>query len=140
MTIVRRANHPFYSLFDNFLNEEFNKSTGGKNLPPVNVNEREKEFEVELIAPGYVKEDFKIKLDKDVLTISAEVEQSAEAKDGEKTLRREFVSKSFSRSFTLPDNIEGDNIGAKYENGILKVVIPKKEVALDEGVKEIAVG
>ena len=103
-------------------------------MPAVNVSERENEFEVEVVAPGYNKADFKIKLEKDLLTISAETKENQEQKEGEKVIRREFTSSAFSRSFTLPDHIDGDQISAKYENGLLRVAIPKLEKKVEDDV------
>jgi len=113
MTLVRRANHPFYAMFDSMFNDEIAKPVSRKSMPAVNVSERENEFEVEVVAPGYNKADFKIKLEKDLLTISAETKENQEQKEGEKVIRREFTSSAFSRSFTLPDHIDGDQIKCK---------------------------
>jgi HSP20 family protein len=140
MTLVRRANHPFYAMFDSMFNDEIAKPVSRKSMPAVNVSERENEFEVEVVAPGYNKADFKIKLEKDLLTISAETKENQEQKEGEKVIRREFASSAFSRSFTLPDHIDGDQISAKYENGLLRVAIPKLEPKVEDDVKEIAIG
>ncbi|WP_207493461.1 Hsp20/alpha crystallin family protein [Aridibaculum aurantiacum] len=92
---------------------------------PVNIHEDEKGYHLELQAPGRSKDAFEIKLDEKILTISSEVIQ--EEQTAYKTIRREFSSKSFKRSFTLDETINADGIEAKYEDGILKVYLPKRE-------------
>jgi HSP20 family protein len=97
-------------------------------LPAVNVSEDEKGYEIEVAAPGFKKDDIKINVEDDVLTISAEVKQ--ESKDngnGRQYSRREYSYSSFSRSFTLPDDAKDDAISAHYENGILQLTIPKSK-------------
>jgi HSP20 family protein len=99
-------------------------------LPAVNIKETEDNFEVEMAAPGFNKDDFKIELDGNILTISVEKEQEDEQKEGERYTRREFRYQTFSRSFQLPkDVVDEDKIEAKYENGVLRLAIPKKEQA-----------
>ena len=125
---------------DFFENERFFDSDWLKNVtvPSVNIRETEKEFFVELAAPGLQKGDFKIELDNNVLTVSSEKEE--EKKEEEKDYkRREFSYSSFSRSFQLPENILADKIDAKYENGVLKLSIPKKEITVSASKKEIKV-
>lgn len=142
MTLVRRVNHPFYSLFNEFFNDEIDRTFGSNksNAPAVNVLEKEGAFQVEVVAPGYKKDDFKLKLDKDQLTISSEIKEENEEKEGEKVIKREYRSASFSRSFTLPQNVDVEAINAKYEDGLLKVVIPKLEKVNHDGSREIAIG
>ncbi len=98
-------------------------------FPAVNIKEGEKDFELELAVPGRKKSDFNIEIDKDVLTISSEIEQDKEVKE-ENYTRREFGFSSFKRAFTLPETIDNEKIRAHYENGLLKFVLPKKEEAL----------
>jgi HSP20 family protein len=106
-------------------------------VPPVNIHETNEGFHLELNAPGRNKEDFKVKLEKDLLTISYEPKESTEEKNF-KTIRREFQLKGFKRSFTLDDQIQVDGIQAKYENGILKLFLPRIEkVAISP--KEISI-
>jgi HSP20 family protein len=92
------------------------------------------------VAPGFKKEDFKVKVDDDILTISAEIktESTEEGKNKEYT-RREYSSSSFSRSFQLPDNVKDDSITASYQDGILKLEMPKT-AQQQKTTKEIAVG
>jgi HSP20 family protein len=93
-------------------------------LPAVNVKETDKSYDIEVAVPGMKKEDFNIAVENKVLTISADLKEEKEEKD-DKYTRREFVSTSFKRSFSLPENVDENNIQAHYENGILKVTVPK---------------
>lgn len=97
-------------------------------MPAVNLSENENNYTVDLVAPGYKKEDFKLKVNDDVLTITAETKnERTEGSDGREYSRREYTSSSFTRSFRLPDNAKDDSISAKYNNGILEINIPKSE-------------
>jgi len=95
-------------------------------IPAVNIKEENDKFVLELAAPGMKKDDFKINLDNYQLTILAETKNEKKEKEDSYT-RREFVYNSFSRSFTLPKTIDIDKIKADYRNGILDIVLPKKE-------------
>lgn len=97
-------------------------------VPAVNVLEKDKGFEIEVAAPGLEKKDFNITVDNGVLTISCEKETEKEDKEKNYT-RREYSYTNFARSFTLPDNVKGDDISAKYDNGILRITLPKTEDA-----------
>ena len=108
-------------------------------LPSVNVKENSKEFNIELAAPGFSKSDFKINVENNVLSISAEKEEEKK-EEGERFTRKEFSYNSFSRSFTLPQIVNADKIDAKYSEGILKLLIPKKEEAKTAAKKEIKIG
>lgn len=123
------------SFFDDFFTKdlmEFNRRPFAENsltIPSVNVKEQENGFEIEVAAPGIKKEDFKINLERNVLTISSENKsETEEIKEDGKFTRREFNYSSFSRSFTLPELVEVEKIEAAYEDGILKVSVPKKEI------------
>lgn len=110
-------------LFDNL-----NFSGSGNSLPAVNVKETANDFIVEVAAPGMTKEDFKIKLENNVLSISSEKEErNVEKTDTNNYTRREFSYQSFQRSMVLPAGVEADKIKAAYKDGILSVSIPKKE-------------
>lgn len=112
--------------FDSFLNDWAQGSVMKTSTPPVNVKELEKNFELEVAAPGYQKEDFKVEVEENMLKISAEKKEEHKEEDG-KYSRREFNYHAFSRTFHLPENtVEAGNITAKYESGILYVSIPKK--------------
>jgi HSP20 family protein len=106
--------------------------------PSVNISETDKEFKIELAAPGLKKEDFKVAVDKGILTISSE-KQTEKTEEKKNYWKKEFSYNQFSRSFQLPENTLADKIDAKYENGILNVILPKKEVSVAEPQKEIKV-
>lgn len=107
-------------------------------IPSVNITENNEAYTIQLAAPGLEKKDFKIEVEDNLLTISSQKEQETnEEKDNYR--RREFSYQSFSRSFQLPDNSQTDNIDALYQDGILKLTLPKKEVSLPTPKKEIAI-
>jgi HSP20 family protein len=133
------------ALFDDFFkpwNRWFNN--GGSlweptfSVPAVNIVENKDNYEVSLAVPGMKKEDFRIGIDSNMLTISSEKEESKEEKD-KKFTRKEDNYSSFSRSFTLPDEVSRENIETRYENGVLKLTLPKKEEAKKDAAKQIAV-
>lgn len=107
-------------------------------MPATNVVETEKEYKVELAIPGFKKEDVKIKLENNILTVSAENKEEKSQTD-KKFTRKEFSYNSFSRSYTLPEAADNDKIGARYENGLLKMDIAKKEGAVTPKEKEIKI-
>jgi len=97
-------------------------------LPAVNISEDDNKFCVDIIAPGFKKEDFKINIEDEMLTISAEAENESKEEDANKQYsRREYSHSSFTRSFRLPESVKDDNISAEFNNGILKLNIPKSE-------------
>lgn len=95
-------------------------------VPPVNIKESNKQYNVSLAVPGMKKEDFKINIEGNMLTISAEKEENKEEKD-EKFSRKEYSFSSFSRSFTIPDDVKQEHIDAAYDNGVLIIRLPRKE-------------
>jgi HSP20 family protein len=100
----------------------------GTSMPAVNLSETDNSYNVEVVAPGYKRDDFKLKVNDDVLTISAESKnERTEGSDGREYSRREYTCSSFTRSFQLPDNAKDDAIAAKYNDGILQITIPKTE-------------
>ena len=107
-------------------------------FPAVNIKESDKQFNIELAVPGFSKEDFKINMEGDVLNISAQRKSETEKKE-EKYTRKEYSYNSFSRSFTMPANANADAIEAKYDSGILKLDIAKKELPGNPNKKEIAI-
>jgi len=147
MTLAKLSNQVpmFPNFFDKFFDTDLfdwnarNFSGTNTTLPSVNIKESDEGFEVEMAAPGLKKEDFNIELNNDVLTISSEKKVENEVKDGEEFTRREFSYQSFRRSFTLPNIVEMDKIKASYEDGILKINIPKKEEAKPKPAKKIAI-
>lgn len=140
-----RFNPQLPSLFDRFFDTELfdwsnrNFSNTNTTLPSVNIKEDADGFEVEMAAPGLSKDDFKITLNNHVLSISSEKKFENETKSGQAFTRREFSYQSFCRSFTLPQTVESDKIAAWYENGILKVAIPKREESKPKPSREIAI-
>ena len=135
------------SLLNDFLADDwFNSSlmnwrSAGASLPAVNVRETNNDFMIEVAAPGMKREDFKVELDNNVLTISSSTDENHEEKgrDGEFT-RREFSYQAFQRSFSLPEaKVEGGKIAAKYTDGILYVTIPKREEAKIKPARQITV-
>lgn len=123
------------NIFDNDLGDFFGKRFSD---PAANILETTEAFHLEIAAPGMMKDDFKINLENNILTISAEVED-AKREEGKNYSRKEFYYGSFSRSFTLPKTIDLEKIKAEYESGILKVSLPKKEEARVETKKEIRI-
>lgn len=122
-------------------NEWFNN--GGSlertfNVPAVNITENKDEFLVSLAAPGLTKDDFRIDVDGNMLTISSEKEETKEDKD-KKYTRKEYNYSSFSRSFSLPEEVVKEKIDARYDNGVLKISLPRKEEAKKPTAKQIAV-
>ncbi|MCA0238871.1 MAG: Hsp20/alpha crystallin family protein [Bacteroidetes bacterium] len=97
----------------------------GANLPAVNVKELKDAFKLELAVPGFKKEDFNLEINQGYLTISGETKVEKEDKD-EKITRQEYRFSSFTRTFTLPENVHSDQIAAEYADGILKITLPKK--------------
>lgn len=130
MTLVKNNYRNLGTAFDELFNQlpvAWGKELGLQ-TPAVNIHETADAFHLEVSAPGLNKEDFKVNLDKGLLTISYEKKAETESNDnGYKTHRREFTAASFKRSFTVEDKINEDGIQAKYENGILKLLLPKKE-------------
>jgi len=109
------------------------------NLPAVNISEDDKSFCVDIVAPGFKKEDFKVNVEDDMLTISAEAQSENSEEDKKKQYtRREYSYSSFTRSFKLPDNSTDDNISAEFNEGILKLTIPKSEQQV-KATKEIPI-
>ncbi|HOX84200.1 MAG TPA: Hsp20/alpha crystallin family protein [Chryseolinea sp.] len=110
----------------------------GINLPTANIVETPKEFKIELAAPGLERKDFVVEVDNHTLKISSEKEEEKNEEDGEYS-RREYSFNSFSRSFTLPENVKEADIDAKYENGVLKVSIPKLKETTLKSARKVAV-
>jgi len=134
MSLVRFTNQT-PSLFDRFFDGDLfdwsnrNYSLTNTTLPSVNIKESPEAFEVEVAAPGFEKNDFKVELMLDTLTISSEKKMENEIEEDEQFTKHEFSYQSFSRSFTLPRIADGEHIVANYENGILRINIPKREAA-----------
>lgn len=131
MTLVKLNNRPFGNLFNDLLNElPVTARSFGQEFfafPQTNIHETSEAYHLELNAPGRSKEDFKIQVEQGLLTISFEKKEETAQPEDYKTIRREFEFKSFKRSFSVDDKIDVDGIQAKYENGVLKLLLPKKE-------------
>jgi HSP20 family protein len=149
-TLVRTNGALFPSvpslLNDLFTDDWFNSSlsnwrSSGSTLPAVNVRETNEDFSIEVAAPGMKRDDFKVELDNNVLTISSELADKKEEKDTDGNYtRREFSYHSFQRSFTLPEGkVEGEKIAARYLDGILYITVPKREEAKVKPAKQISV-
>lgn len=124
---------------DNIFRDFFNDTwKGGSMMPASNIKEDEKLFTIEMAAPGLEKSDFKINLDDDLLTISSERKEEKN-EETEKYTRKEFQYSGFSRSWNLPETIDTEAISASYNNGILSVVLPKKQEAIKNFNKEIEI-
>jgi len=106
--------------------------------PAVNVIEGKEDFRIEVAAPGLDKSDFRIELDHNVLTVSSEKEQKSEDQD-EHFMRKEFNYLNFSRSFSLPDIANTEQISASHKDGILTITIPKKDEAKVKPAKQISI-
>ena len=131
------------SIWDNFFNNdlfnwESNFANTGNSMPAVNIKETGDSFLVEMAAPGMEKKDFEIELDGNALTISSEKQNESEEKEGENYSRKEFNYQSFYRTFHLPKEVvNSDKIKAKYDNGLLRLEIPKREEAKQKPVRLI---
>jgi HSP20 family protein len=120
-------------LFPRFFDNETRHS-----LPAVNIIEGKEDYRIEVAAPGLNKEDFKVNLENNILTVSSEKEEKNEEKD-EKVMRKEFSYYSFSRSFTLPQTVIAEKIRATHKDGILQVIIPKKDESKEKPSREIKI-
>ena len=132
MTVLRyknsSANQPafnnligdFYPQIPSLFKDDFRQAI------PVNVKERQTEYVLEIIAPGFEKEDFEVSLDKNLLTVSGSKKEIGN-KEGEKLVRNEYEFKAFKRSFTLDEKIAAESISAQYVNGVLSLNLPKRE-------------
>jgi len=144
MTLVKRNNgFLFPSFVDDVLKPDW---FGGieklhANVPAVNIKETEDGFAIELAAPGKKKDDFVIEVDDNILTISSEAKTEKEEKDtAGRYTRKEFNYAAFKRSFSFPETVNEDKINASYEDGVLKLTLPKKEEALPKPKRQIEIG
>ncbi|GAB2774483.1 Hsp20/alpha crystallin family protein [Salinimicrobium soli] len=136
MSLIKRNEANWLpSVFDDMFKTDWlggttNVNSIGTSIPAVNIQETEDNFMVAVAAPGKTKEDFTIELDNDVLTISSEEKKESEntEKNGRYT-RKEFSYSNFKRSFSLPETVESEKISASYNNGVLEIMLPKKEEA-----------
>lgn len=135
MNLVKRNNNWLPSVIDEMFRNEWmggttNVNQVGTSIPAVNIQENEDSFLVEVAAPGKSKDAFKIELDHDVLTISAEEKKEEEnTEDNRNYTRKEFSYSHFKRAFSLPDSVDSEKIQANYKNGVLEIALPKREEA-----------
>jgi HSP20 family protein len=135
MTLVKFNNNlsntlmpGFNDVFDSILNDTFFNDRMTSRVPAVNISESEHQYHVELAAPGLKKEDFKLNLDRNQLSVTVEV--SSDNQESQKTYsKREYIYSSFVRSFTLPESADPNQIEASYTDGILAIDITKREEA-----------
>jgi HSP20 family protein len=118
-----------------------NYSDTGTTVPSVNIKETDNSYQVEMAAPGMKKEDFRVELDNNILTISSErTDEREEGGEKEKYSRREFSYESFQRSFSLPKEVvDEDKIEAHYRDGVLQLTIPKREHAKQKPPRKIQI-
>lgn len=150
MTLVKFNQKPVAGSFNNLVDDFFREmpsilrtdySFPVNQAIPVNIRENENEFVLEIAAPGWNKEDFQIKLEKDLLTVSIAENTKTDGTDeekGQKFIRREFKRKAFNRSFSIDENIDSEKIVANYLNGVLTLNLPKK-AAVKTPSKQITV-
>ena len=142
MSLVKFRSNPidrtFDHMFRNFFNDDFNgffvKPFNSTYSPAVNVVESKDNFRIDFAVPGFNKGDFNVKMDGNILTISGEKKNEVK-KDEENFTMREFSYSSFSRQFNLPETVNGSNISAEYADGILKVMLPKKEEVKQKSIE-----
>ena len=148
MTIIKRNSGyaPLMrNLFDDFLTRDLfdtdwlSSSDTGTSIPKVNIHESESGFTVEVAAPGMSKDDFEVTLDNNLLTISSELRKEDEDTSDSQYTRKEFSFQSFQRTFTLPETVDANKIAAQYNNGILELVLPKREEAKKKPLKTIKI-
>jgi HSP20 family protein len=142
MSLVKRSSFPF---FDDSIFDLFGKDNGFKdpffkrdNMPAVNIKETDKNYEIEAMIPGLKKEDIHVDIERGMLTIWGESKSEKDEKEDGFT-RKEFSYSSFKRSFNLPENITEEDVKAKYEDGILKLSVTKKENALPQDKKQVMI-
>lgn len=137
-TITRRSYKPFY--LSNLFNDEFfpTFSDSTSSIPAVNIREDEKKYFLDLAVPGITKNDLKIDINEDVLTVSSETKnETEENNDGFR--RKEFSYSSFCRSFYIPENVNNDKIEANYKDGILTIGLPKQEEEKNKITRQVKI-
>lgn len=147
MTMIKFKQRPVNGDFNNLIDDFFTPfssiyrndvaTSNRKPFIPVNITESESGYSLEVVAPGLEKEDFKISLEKNLLTIAAG-KKEAEEQPSTRVIRSEYKFQSFSRSFTLDEKIDGEGISAKYVNGVLTLNLPRK-AEVKEATKQISI-
>jgi len=129
-------------MFNNLLTNDYHESylQNAKKQPAINIFETENDFKIELLLPGFVKEDLQINYHKELLTVKVDKKEPETAKTEEfKFAHREFGIFNFEKQFKVPGTVKSENIDARFENGILNIVLPKKEEALEKAPVDIKV-
>lgn len=147
MTLTKRTTNDNWlpSIFDDMFKTDWlggtaNVNNIGVSIPAVNITESDDNFKVEVAAPGKAKKDFNIELENDVLTISSEMNDEKETPvENGKFTRREFSYHSFKRAFGLPETVNSEEISANYENGVLTILLPKREEAKVQAKRMISI-
>ncbi len=149
MALIRRHDSDLFPSLGRFFDDFFNSSfpdlakrdfnAEGSTMPAVNVRETDDTFELEVATPGMQKDDFNVEVNDSIMSISGEKKVSNEDQDDNYT-RREFSYQSFRREFALPENVDGEKIHAKYDDGILRITLPKKASTKTEPTKRIEIG
>ena len=138
MSLIKR-DFPMMANFTDFFDDDWLQARFARDwTPAINVVENEDNYEIEVAAPGMKKKDFNVSIENGVLTVHGRAEKEEEEK-GKNFTRREFSTRSFTKSFTLPENVDEEAMKARYDDGILhltigkteKVLPPKKEVHID---------
>jgi len=147
-SLVNSNSNQNFPTLSNWLDDIFNRDlipsvftsnfNTGITLPKVNIKETANDFAVEMAVPGLKKSDFQIEIDNQVLSISTETKEENERKE-ENYTRREFGYSSFKRTFTLPESVNADKINASYNEGILSILLPKKEEAKQKPARSIKI-
>ena len=139
MSLLRRTNGLYPSFLEDFFDESWGRPglmrATNENIPAINIKENDDSFEIQVAAPGMHEDDFEIDIDNNTLSVSVEKQKKSE-EESKNTgyTRREFSYSSFKRTFSLPDMANQDKIDANYENGVLEITIPKKEVSAVFGI------
>lgn len=129
----RRSDNWLPSFFNEFFNDDFNwLGRTNKSTPAINVVESDKDYKVEVAVPGVKKEDCKIRLNDDIMTISVEKEQKPDEENAKHYLRQEFSYSKFEQSFTLPEDVNQKEIRAEVKDGVLNISLPKQEPKKEE--------
>ncbi|MDQ0965209.1 HSP20 family protein [Flavobacterium sp. W4I14] len=118
----------FNDIFESVLGDTFFTDRRLSNVPAVNISESPDHYHIELAAPGLKKDDFRVSIERDMLTISTET-KNENLSEGRTYNRKEYSYSAFTRSFTLPESADIEKISASYNDGILKLELPKKEEA-----------
>ncbi len=139
---LRTNRYSWPSLVEDFFNGDwfpaFFDAEKKYSIPAVNIVEGKEDYRIEVAAPGLSKDDFKVNLENNMLTISSEKEEKHEESD-EKVMRREFNYSSFSRCFSLPQTVNSEKIKASHKDGVLTVVVPKRDEAKEKPAREIKI-